>query len=214
MEWRRARLSGSPRDPGRWLETQWSTLAFEQVAALLERGALADARTLLARARFVPDSTLPAASVENALAWVWLEHAEGHDAESRQRLIDVLELAESEWLAHPVIAAGPHVLALVKALPGRQSAFRQQLHQTTASLTDALSRLPKPLTARELELLEYLPTRLTSPEIAALWYVSVNTIKTHMAHLYRKLGVADRSSAISRAHELGLLPESNIVRTG
>jgi LuxR family maltose regulon positive regulatory protein len=70
------------------------------------------------------------------------------------------------------------------------------------------------LTARELELLEYLPTRLTSREIAARWYVSVNTIKTHMAHLYRKLGVADRSSAISRAHELGWLSESNIARTG
>lgn len=214
MEWRRARLSGSPRDAGRWPETQWSTLAFEQVAALLERGAVAGARTLLERARFVPDSTLPAASVENALAWAWLGHVEGHDAESRQRLSDVLELAESEWLAHPVIAAGPTVLALIKALPGRQSAFRQQLIQTTAALADALSRLPNPLTARELELLEYLPTRLTSREIAARWYVSVNTIKTHMAHLYRKLGVADRSSAISRAHELGWLSESNIARTG
>lgn len=214
LEWRRARLSGSPRDAGRWLETQWSTLAFEQVAALLERGAIADARTLLERARFVPDSTMPAASVENALAWTWVEHAEGRAAESRQRLTDALDLAESEWLAHPLIAAGPTVLALVRALPGRQSAFRQQLTQATASPTDAMSRLPNPLTARELELLTYLPTRLTNREIAANWYVSVNTIKTHLAHLYRKLGVPDRNSAVSRAHELGLLPEGNIPRTG
>jgi ATP/maltotriose-dependent transcriptional regulator MalT len=213
LEWRRARLSGHPRDAGRWLETQWSTLAFEQVAALLERGAAADARTMLERVRFVPDGTMPAARVENALAWAWVEHAEGRAVESRQRLTDALDLAESEWLAHPLIAAGPSVLALMRALPGRQSAFRQQLTQATASPADAMSRLAKPLTARELELLTYLPTRLTSPEIAVNLYVSVNTVKTHLAHLYRKLGVADRNAAIARAHELGLLPEGSTSRT-
>jgi LuxR family maltose regulon positive regulatory protein len=35
--------------------------------------------------------------------------------------------------------------------------------------------------------------------------VSVNTIKTHMAHIYRKMGVANRNGAIVRARELGLL---------
>jgi ATP/maltotriose-dependent transcriptional regulator MalT len=213
LEWRRARLSGNPREVGRWLETQWSTLAFEHVAALLERGAIADARMHLERACFVPDSAMPAARVENALAWTWVEHAEGRVADSRKRLSEALDLAESEWLAHPLIAAGPTVLALVRALPGRRSAFRQQLTEATATSIDAMSRLPKPLTARELELLAFLPTRLTSPEIAANWYVSVNTIKTHLAHLYRKLEVADRNAAISRAHELGLLPEGNTART-
>jgi LuxR family maltose regulon positive regulatory protein len=77
-----------------------------------------------------------------------------------------------------------------------------------------MSTLPHALTARELELLSFLPTRLTSPEIAARWFVSVNTIKTHLAHLYRKLGVADRNSAIARAHELGLLTEGKIPPTG
>jgi LuxR family maltose regulon positive regulatory protein len=35
--------------------------------------------------------------------------------------------------------------------------------------------------------------------------VTVNTLKTHMAHIYRKLAVTDRSAAIARARELGLL---------
>jgi hypothetical protein len=36
-------------------------------------------------------------------------------------------------------------------------------------------------------------------------YVSVNTIKTHMTHIYRKLDVVNRSGAIQRAEEIGLL---------
>jgi LuxR family maltose regulon positive regulatory protein len=213
LEWRRARAAGSPRDTGRRHESQWSALAFEQVAALLQRGAIEDARTLLERTGSVPDSTLPAAVVERQIAWAWLEHAEGRGPASRRRLSEALDLAETEGLAYPVIAAGPSVLALVKALPGPPRAFRQRLVQAAASL-DAMSTLPHALTARELELLSYLPTRLTSPEIAARWFVSVNTIKTHLAHLYRKLGVADRNSAIARAHELGLLTEGNIPPTG
>jgi LuxR family maltose regulon positive regulatory protein len=65
--------------------------------------------------------------------------------------------------------------------------------------------LVEPLTDRELEILSYLPSRLTNTELADHFYVSVNTIKTHMAHIYRKLGVANRNRAISRAREIGIL---------
>jgi len=41
--------------------------------------------------------------------------------------------------------------------------------------------------------------------LAEQCYVSVNTIKTHMAHIYRKLEVPNRKEAIVRARELGLL---------
>ena len=68
---------------------------------------------------------------------------------------------------------------------------------------DAL--LAEPLTDRERELLAYLPTRLTNAELAAQFFVSVNTIKTHMAHIYRKLDAPNRSAAVARATELGLL---------
>ncbi len=51
--------------------------------------------------------------------------------------------------------------------------------------------LSEPLTDRERELLAYLPTRLTNAELAARFFVSVNTIKTHMAHIYRKLDAAE-----------------------
>jgi LuxR family maltose regulon positive regulatory protein len=66
-------------------------------------------------------------------------------------------------------------------------------------------RLVEALTERELALLDLLPTRLSNRELATRLYVSVNTVKTHLRNIYRKLGVADRDAAIVRATELGLL---------
>ena len=54
------------------------------------------------------------------------------------------------------------------------------------------------MTVRELEILSYLPSRLTNTELADHFYVSVNTIKTHMVHIYRKLGVTNRNAAVAR----------------
>jgi LuxR family maltose regulon positive regulatory protein len=65
--------------------------------------------------------------------------------------------------------------------------------------------LRDPLTARETRVLRYLPTNLTTREIAEEMYVSVNTVKTHMRHLYDKLGVDRRGDAVARARSLGLL---------
>jgi LuxR family transcriptional regulator, maltose regulon positive regulatory protein len=50
-----------------------------------------------------------------------------------------------------------------------------------------------------------LQTSLSAPEIARELYVSVNTIRTHMRHLYDKLGAHRRLEAIDRARALGLL---------
>lgn len=62
--------------------------------------------------------------------------------------------------------------------------------------------LPDPLTPRERELLPYLPSRLTNRELAAELYVSLHTVKTHLKHIYQKLGVTNRSEAVARLHEL------------
>ena len=70
---------------------------------------------------------------------------------------------------------------------------------------DANAALPDPLTERELEILAFLPGHSTTAELAKLCFVSVNTLKTHVMHIYRKLGVTGRSDAIARARELGLI---------
>jgi LuxR family maltose regulon positive regulatory protein len=53
--------------------------------------------------------------------------------------------------------------------------------------------------------LRYLPSRLSNREIGAELYVSLNTIKSHLKTIYRKLDVEGREAAVRRARQAGLL---------
>jgi LuxR family maltose regulon positive regulatory protein len=63
----------------------------------------------------------------------------------------------------------------------------------------------EPLTSRERTVLRYLQGTLSHVEIAALLYISVNTVKTHVKNIYRKLGADRRKEAVRLARELRLL---------
>jgi LuxR family maltose regulon positive regulatory protein len=65
--------------------------------------------------------------------------------------------------------------------------------------------LPELLTDKEREVLGYLAQLLTTEEIAGAMFVSVNTIRTHVRNILRKLGASRRNQAIRRARELGIL---------
>jgi LuxR family maltose regulon positive regulatory protein len=74
-------------------------------------------------------------------------------------------------------------------------------------------RLREPLSHAEARVLRYLPTKLSAPEIADELYLSVNTVKTHMRHLYDKLGVHRRHEAVEQARALGLLARKPVTPT-
>ena len=65
--------------------------------------------------------------------------------------------------------------------------------------------LPQPLTQRELTILRFLATNMSTAEIADELCLSVNTVKTHIAAIYRKLPAARRREAVLRARELELI---------
>ncbi len=69
----------------------------------------------------------------------------------------------------------------------------------------------EPLTSRELDVLEWLATPLTNARIADELFVSVNTVKTHVGRIYRKLGVTNRDDAIKCARSLDLMKDDAIV---
>lgn len=62
-----------------------------------------------------------------------------------------------------------------------------------------------PLTEREQSILRFFPTQLSYHDIASELLISVNTLKTHVKSIHRKLGVSSRAAAIDEARQLGLL---------
>jgi ATP/maltotriose-dependent transcriptional regulator MalT len=64
---------------------------------------------------------------------------------------------------------------------------------------------PEALSRAELRVLRYLPSNLSGSEISSELFVSPNTVRTHVRHIYAKLGVHRRSEAVRRARQLGLL---------
>ncbi len=70
----------------------------------------------------------------------------------------------------------------------------------------AVPGLVEQLTARELEILVLLATGTPNQAIAEQLVVTLDTVKKHITHLLGKLGAANRTEAVARARQLGLLP--------
>jgi DNA-binding NarL/FixJ family response regulator len=68
---------------------------------------------------------------------------------------------------------------------------------------------PESLSARELEVLELVATGTTNREAAARLFISEATVKTHLMHIYAKLGVSDRAAAVAEGFNRGLLTPDN-----
>ena len=66
--------------------------------------------------------------------------------------------------------------------------------------------LAEPLTGRELEVLRLLAAGKSNQRIAHDLVVALDTVKKHVTHVLGKLGAANRTEAVARARELGLIP--------
>jgi ATP/maltotriose-dependent transcriptional regulator MalT len=85
--------------------------------------------------------------------------------------------------------------------------IKTYLQQEFGAATDASAEVSHQqlLTAREHEILGLLAAGMTNPQIAAQLVIGAGTVKTHTLSIYRKLEVANRTQAIVRAQEVGLL---------
>ncbi len=70
----------------------------------------------------------------------------------------------------------------------------------------AVPGIVEPLTSRELEVLGMLAAGRSNQAIAAEFVVTLDTVKKHVSHVLDKLGAANRTEAVARARELGLIP--------
>ncbi len=81
----------------------------------------------------------------------------------------------------------------------RQLRFLGQADQSAPDLVE-------PLSEREQEILELIAAGLSNAQIAARLYIGIGTVKTHVNHLFGKLGVSSRTQLIAHARMLKLLP--------
>ncbi len=90
------------------------------------------------------------------------------------------------------------------------AAFPVAKVEQTDSLKAQTSRsdLIEPLSERELEVLQLIAKGLTNPEIASRLFLSPHTVKVHAHNIYGKLGVHNRTQAVTRARTLGVLPST------
>jgi LuxR family transcriptional regulator, maltose regulon positive regulatory protein len=150
------------------------------IGHLLRKAAVLDARGERAAAQETTSQALAAAEGDQ-VRWPFLQLTFA-DRMLRQHL-------------HGVAGFGDELRqVLQKAAPTPSSRARRSAPGMVDSLTE-----------RELAVLAYLPRRIKHRDIAAELYITMNTLKTHLASIYRKLGVTDRDEAAARAAELGLL---------
>jgi LuxR family maltose regulon positive regulatory protein len=145
----------------------------------------------------------------------------GADA-AAQTLDRALSLARPEGYVRVFLDEGERLVPLLReaVLHGTEPRYARTLleamgmeidlrarpgFRSETSLRNADQPLIEPLSKRELEVLRFLTTSLSSSEIAGQLYVSVNTVRSHIRHIYGKLDAHSRIEAIARAQELQLI---------
>jgi LuxR family transcriptional regulator, maltose regulon positive regulatory protein len=132
----------------------------------------------------------------------------GHSADAAEAIERALEIAAPEGYRRPFADGGGAVRRLLQ----RHTSLPTAYAPLVAELIDVLERgfgpppgLVEPLSDRERDVLRLLPTLLANTEIASELFVSVNTVKTHVKSIYRKLEVSSRREAVARARDLRLI---------
>ncbi|MGI9646497.1 MAG: LuxR C-terminal-related transcriptional regulator, partial [Ilumatobacteraceae bacterium] len=160
------------------------------------------------------------ARIDTLLAAADVLLAAGESDRAGRLIAEATVLAEPEGFVRRFCDAGPRVTKrLVEFAAGRHSEpgveFASRFFLGTLASALAPSRrgagapagdkLVDALTTRELDVLDLLIAGRSYTDIAAELYVSRNTVKSHVRHIYTKLGATSRSEAAEAATSLGLV---------
>ena len=186
-------------------------------AVVLAQLQLGDGETAAARATLAPFRAELETSRTPPTVQGWLVDALALDAVADHAgaaasLEQALERAEPSGLRWALLGFGRSLQPLLRRQLRTGTAHRALVGELLDALDPANGdRRPavhivvEPLSPRERAVLRYLPTMMSNQEIAAELFVSVNTVKTHLKAIYRKLDVPDRREAVRRARALELL---------
>ena len=143
-----------------------------------------------------------------------LGYDRGDDGRGRRSLACALRLAEREQFRLPFVLERGWLGAVLRRDPELADCHRLLLapalgQDQLPAPADTAGRPPvlimEPLTEREREVLVHVSGMLNTAEVAEEMYISVNTVKTHLRNIYRKLAAAHRSEAVRRARQLQLI---------
>ena len=152
-----------------------------------------------------------------ALADARLSYGAGDGARGRRCLERALRLAKPERVRLPFSMERTWLRQVLRRDPELAGAYRELLEPDVIDpgIVPLPGKPPVPaqatplvverLSAREREVLTHASGMLSTAEIATEMYLSVNTVKTHLRSIYRKLSATHRSEAVRRAQQLQLL---------
>ncbi|MCL4559957.1 MAG: tetratricopeptide repeat protein, partial [Chloroflexi bacterium] len=127
-----------------------------------------------------------------------------------------LKLAEPEGYVRVYIDEGPPMIKLLREAARRGikkqycnrllSTFQQEDRILEHASGEDQTGLVEPLSGRELEVLQLLAEGCTNREVGERLYLSLSTVKGHISNINGKLDARNRTEAVARARQLGILP--------
>ena len=174
----------------------------------------ANARRVLAPALAAAGEAPERVRLQAWLVNARLSYGSGDAVRGRRSLASALRLAEREQLRLPFVMERGWIGPLLRRDPELARTHRRLF--TPARRPDQPPALPRPpepaavaavepLTEREREVLRHVSGMLNTAEVASEMYISVNTVKSHLKSIYRKLAAAHRGEAVRRARQLELI---------
>ena len=144
-----------------------------------------------------------------------ISYHSGNPAQARRSLERAVRLGEPEGYRLPFIQDWTWIRYALRDDPDLASACRRLVMPgqpprgnqpaRPASTPPATPAITQQLSDREREVLQRVSSMLSTAEIASELYISVNTVKTHLRNIYRKLGAERRGEAVRRARQLELI---------
>ncbi len=186
-------------------------LGYARIAA----GDLEAAKRVLAAVTEDPGPVPERVRLEAWLLDARASYGTGDGARGRRSLENALRLGKPEQFRLPFATERAWLRPVLRREPDLAQCYRQLLEPSLVSPAlaqpgravagQATPLIVERLSAREHEVLSHLSEMHSTAEIASEMYISVNTVKTHLRSIYRKLSAAHRGEAVRRARQLHLI---------
>ena len=179
-------------------------------------GDTSNARRALAPVLAAHQGTAEHVQLQAWLVDAQLSYNSGNRTRGHRSLASALRLAEREQLRLPFVLERGWIKQALERDPGLARSHQRLLaptlrrSQLPASPSPSVADPPaimavEPLTEREREVLRHVSEMLNTAEVASEMYISINTVKSHLKSIFRKLAATHRGEAVRRAQQLELI---------